>query len=237
MEYFLLFLIWIAAAFFFPVMLRRFQIPWVTAVIFAGIILGPHGLGIINPGEIMDFLATIGIVFLMFTAGLDIKFSKLKKAGRNVLLFSVVNLCIPFTTYGIEVEHDLALERDIPFLTHCSEGFDPETRQDIKTLDKKGALSDHSVLVHGLSFSEEDIELIKERDSSVVWCADSNMFMYNETTNINLLLETGINVCIGTDSPMSGGLNLLHELKFDRDLYKKLYSKSLFQKELTPNMY
>ena len=98
MTYFLLFLIWIAAAFFFPVMLRRFQIPWVTAVIFAGIILGPYGLNIVNTGEVMNFLATIGLVFLMFTAGLDTKFSALKKAGTEVVTFSLVNLGIPFST-------------------------------------------------------------------------------------------------------------------------------------------
>ena len=99
MQYFLLFLIWIAAAFFFPVMLRRFQIPWVTAVIFAGIILGPYGLRVVNPEEVvMDFLATIGLVFLMFTAGLDTKFSVLKKMGKGVIYFSVLNFCIPFTT-------------------------------------------------------------------------------------------------------------------------------------------
>ena len=98
MEYFLLFLIWIAAAFFFPVILRRFQIPWVTAVIFAGILLGPYGLGVVNPGEVMDFLATIGLVFLLFTAGLDTKFSVLKKAGKDVVYFSMVNLGIPFAT-------------------------------------------------------------------------------------------------------------------------------------------
>ena len=98
MAYFLLFLIWIAAAFFFPVMLRRFQIPWVTAVIFAGIILGPYGLNVVNTGEVMNFLATIGLVFLMFTAGLDTKFSALKKAGTEVVTFSLVNLGIPFST-------------------------------------------------------------------------------------------------------------------------------------------
>jgi Kef-type K+ transport system membrane component KefB len=98
MEYFLLFLIWIAAAFFFPVMLRRFQIPWVTAVIFAGMFLGPYGLGVVNPGEVMDFLATIGLVFLLFTAGLDTKFSVLKRAGKDVVYFSMVNLGIPFAT-------------------------------------------------------------------------------------------------------------------------------------------
>jgi 5-methylthioadenosine/S-adenosylhomocysteine deaminase len=128
---------------------------------------------------------------------------------------------------GIEVEHELALKNDIPFVTHCSEGLDPETRQDVQTLERKGALSSHSVLVHGLSFSEEDIKLIKDRGASVVWCADSNMFMYNMTTNIKYLLDMGVNVCIGTDSPMSGGQNLLYEMKFDRELYKKLYHKSL----------
>ena len=93
-----MFLIWIAAAFFFPLMLRRLQMPWVTAVIFAGVFLGPYGLSVVNPGEIMDFLATIGLVFLMFTAGLDTKFSVLKKAGKDVLYFSLVNLGIPFAT-------------------------------------------------------------------------------------------------------------------------------------------
>ncbi|UCC58721.1 MAG: cation:proton antiporter [Candidatus Bathyarchaeum sp.] len=108
MAYFLLFLIWIAAAFFFPVMLRRFQIPWVTAVIFAGMLLGPHGLNVVNTGEVMNFLATIGLVFLMFTAGLDTRFSALKKAGKNVLIFSAVNLGIPFST-GILVGTYLGL--------------------------------------------------------------------------------------------------------------------------------
>jgi len=109
MTYFLLFLIWIAAAFFFPVMLRRFQIPWVTAVIFAGMLLGPYGLNVVNQGEVMDFLATIGLVFLMFTAGLDTKFSVLKKAGKKVVTFSLVNLGIPFST-GILVGTYLGLD-------------------------------------------------------------------------------------------------------------------------------
>ncbi|KPV62475.1 MAG: glutathione-regulated potassium-efflux system protein KefB [Candidatus Bathyarchaeota archaeon BA2] len=95
MEYYLLFLIWIAAAFFFPSMLRRLQIPWVTAVILAGILLGPYGLGVVNPSEIMYFLATIGLVFLMFTAGLNTKFSVLKKAGKDVMYFSMLNFGIP----------------------------------------------------------------------------------------------------------------------------------------------
>jgi Kef-type K+ transport system membrane component KefB len=59
-------------------------------------VLGPYGLRWVYPDAVMDFLATIGLVFLMFTAGLDTKFSVLKKAGRDVFFFSTLNLCIPF---------------------------------------------------------------------------------------------------------------------------------------------
>ena len=128
---------------------------------------------------------------------------------------------------GVEAEYKKAIDNDIPFITHCSEGFDSETVQDVKVLDKKGGLGDHSVLVHGLAFSESDIDLIKKRGAFVVWCGDSNMFMYNKTTNIRMLLEKKVNVCIGTDSSMSGGENLLYEMMFDKKLYKKLYAEEL----------
>ncbi|MCL1865439.1 MAG: amidohydrolase family protein [Spirochaetes bacterium] len=128
---------------------------------------------------------------------------------------------------GIEAEYKKAVDNDIPFITHISEGFDSETVNDITTLDKKGGLGDHSVLIHGIAFSEKDMDLIKKKDASVVWCADSNMFMFNKTTNIKMLLDKKINVCIGTDSPMSGGENLLYEMRFGKNLYKKLYGSEL----------
>jgi cytosine/adenosine deaminase-related metal-dependent hydrolase len=119
------------------------------------------------------------------------------------------------------------VENDIPFITHCSEGFDDETRRDVMTLDRLGALGDHTVLIHGIGFSEKDMDLIKKKDSSVVWCGDSNIFMYNKTVDVKKLLEKKINVCIGTDSPMSGGENLLYEMRFDKKVYKKLYAQEL----------
>ncbi|HNX25065.1 MAG TPA: amidohydrolase family protein, partial [Spirochaetota bacterium] len=128
---------------------------------------------------------------------------------------------------GIEAEYKKAVANDIPFITHIAEGFDHETIKDIATLDKQGGLGDHSVLIHGIAFSESDMDLIKKKNASVVWCGDSNIFMFNKTTNIKMLLEKKINVCIGTDSPMSGGENILYEMHFDRKLYKKLYGEEL----------
>lgn len=133
---------------------------------------------------------------------------------------------------GVEIEYAKAIENDIPFVTHISEGLDPETIKDIETLEGKGALGEYSVLVHGLAFSEKDIDKIKENDANVVWCCDSNIFMYDKTTNIKMLLDKKVNVSIGTDSPMSGGLNLLHEMKYDREFYKNTYGEELDDKTI-----
>ena len=154
------------------------------------------------------------------------------KAIRNyALAHSIASFALAWGD-GVSVEYALAKEKGIPFITHCSEGFDAETRRDIVTLDKLGGLGNYSVLVHGLAFSESDIALIKERGASVVWCGDSNYFMYSKTTNVKSLRKKGVNLCIGTDSPMSGGLNLLHEMRFDKNLYKKLFGEELPDDEI-----
>ncbi len=98
MEYYLLFLIWIAAAFFFPGILRKIHIPWVTAVILAGIVLGPYGLGWAIPDDLMEFLATVGLILLMFSAGVDTKMSALRSTGKEVVYFALLNMGIPMIT-------------------------------------------------------------------------------------------------------------------------------------------
>ncbi|MBN2039565.1 MAG: amidohydrolase family protein [Spirochaetes bacterium] len=149
-----------------------------------------------------------------------------KLISKYALAHSIASFALKWGD-EIDIEYKKAIDNDIPFITHISEGFDPETVDDINTLNRKGGLGDHSVLIHGLAFSDEDIELIRKNGASVVWCADSNMFMFSKTARIKELIDAGINVCIGTDSPMSGGINLLYEMKFDRKYYKKQYGDEL----------
>ncbi|MBN2803106.1 MAG: amidohydrolase family protein [Deltaproteobacteria bacterium] len=127
----------------------------------------------------------------------------------------------------IHTEYQAAVDKKIPFVTHISEGFDAETVQDVKVLNRQGGLGEYSVLIHGIAFSKSDMELISEKGASTVWCPDSNMYMFNETTDIKMQIESGINVTLGTDSPMSGGLNLLTEMKFAKKLYKSMYGEEL----------
>lgn len=133
---------------------------------------------------------------------------------------------------GITPEHQKAIKENIPFITHLEEGFDEEATKGIDILNELKALDEYTVLVHGIAFSEDDIRLIKEKQSHVVWCPYSNYFMFKETTNIRSLLKNGVNVALGTDSPMSGSLNILEEMKFAHSLYQELYHEDLDFKEI-----
>jgi 5-methylthioadenosine/S-adenosylhomocysteine deaminase len=128
---------------------------------------------------------------------------------------------------GIEKEYRRAVENDIPFVTHVEEGFDEESLRGIDTLEKCQALSDHTVLIHGIGFSEKDIKLIAKKKVNFIWCPGSNMFMFKRTAKVKEIIEAGVNVCMGTDSPASGELNLLDEIRFGKKVYKEMYREDL----------
>jgi cytosine/adenosine deaminase-related metal-dependent hydrolase len=128
---------------------------------------------------------------------------------------------------GAEVEHRRAVKNGWPFITHLAEGFDGESMDGVKNLERLGILDNHCLLVHGIGFSDEDIRKVANAGASVSWCAASNMFMFNVTCKIKKLLNAGVNVTIGTDSAATGSFNFLEELHYDRDLYRRLYGEDL----------
>ena len=133
---------------------------------------------------------------------------------------------------GIEVEHALAVKNNWPFITHLSEGFDKEAMHSVEALEKIKVLDKHCLFVHCIAFSDKDIEKVAKAGASISWCGFSNMFMFNVTAKIRKMLKAGINVTIGTDSSATGSANLLAELKYDRELYRKLYGEDLPAKQI-----
>jgi 5-methylthioadenosine/S-adenosylhomocysteine deaminase len=133
---------------------------------------------------------------------------------------------------GIEIEHKKAKEKNWPFITHLSEGFDDEAMHSIEKLEKLNVLDDHCLFVHCIAFSDEDIKKTAKAGASVSWCGFSNMFMFNVTAKIRKMIKAGVNLTIGTDSSASGSANILEEMKYDRELYRKLYGEDLPAKKI-----
>ena len=83
-------LIVVAAAFAAPLLLGLapgLRLPSVVLEIVAGIVLGPSVLGWVQVDQAVEVLATIGLAFLLFLAGLEIEFHKLR--GRPLALASL----------------------------------------------------------------------------------------------------------------------------------------------------
>lgn len=129
-------------------------------------------------------------------------------------------------------EHAKAVKGGIPFVTHIEEGYDEEAMLGVDMLKELKVLDEYTVLIHGISLSDKDIEEIAKAKAHVVWCPTSNYFMFQETTNIKKLLKSGVNVSLGTDSPMSGSINILEEMSFAYGLYKELYGEEIDYKTL-----
>ncbi len=117
---------------------------------------------------------------------------------------------------GIRAEYEKAVARGLPYIIHIAEGFDPESKKSLRLLHETGALGEHTVLVHGLALSDEDLDLIARAGAHLVWCPAANRRLYGAAAPIQGALQRGINVALGTDSAMTGSSHLLGELKAAR---------------------
>ncbi len=126
-----------------------------------------------------------------------------------------------------KTEHEIAKKEKIPFITHIEEGFDEEAQKGVDYLKEFNALDEFTVMIHGIALSKTDIQDISKSNAHLVWCPVSNTFMYNQTADVKEWLKNRINVSLGTDSPMSGGMNLLEEINFACHKYEEMYSEKL----------
>jgi cytosine/adenosine deaminase-related metal-dependent hydrolase len=53
------------------------------------------------------------------------------------------------------------------------------------------------------------------------------MFMFNVTCKVRKMLEAGVNVALGTDSAATGSVNLLEEMRFARETWRRMYGEDL----------
>jgi cytosine/adenosine deaminase-related metal-dependent hydrolase len=133
---------------------------------------------------------------------------------------------------GIDAEYRKAVKNDIPFITHVEEGFDEESMRGIDILTDHGALSQYTVLIHGIGLSDQDIGKIARKKANFVWCPGSNCYMFNRTARLKEIREAGVNVSIGTDSTATGEINILEEMRFAKNVYRDMYGEELADKTL-----
>lgn len=74
---------------------KKLKAPQVVGEIIAGLLIGPSILGIVEQSDILAAMAEIGVVLLMFGAGLETNFKELLKTGPKALLIAIVGVFVP----------------------------------------------------------------------------------------------------------------------------------------------
>ena len=108
-------------------------------------------------------------------------------------------------------------------------GWHPPQATPMQYMKTLGVLEKKSLLAHCNYLTDTDIGLLAESSASVVFCPRSHHYFYHTHHPILQLIESGINVAIGTDSLASNwSLNLLDELKFLARTQPRIRPETLF---------
>jgi len=75
----------LAAALPIVLLFQRLNLPTVVGFLSTGIVIGPHGLGLISQTADVESLAEIGLVLLLFVVGLELSFRELARMGRVIV--------------------------------------------------------------------------------------------------------------------------------------------------------
>ena len=112
-----------------PILLRRIRIPGIIGLILSGIIIGPKGLGIIGENSLaaegwIKLFSTIGLLYIMFMAGLELDLNQFRRYYKKSVLFGLFTFFIPILLgyplcyYGLHLSPLASLLTSSMFATH-----------------------------------------------------------------------------------------------------------------------
>src|SRR5690625_5191479 len=78
-----------------PLILQRIRIPGIIGLILSGIIIGPEGFNILAKNQFVDIFSTIGLLYIMFIAGLELDLKQFKANRNKSILFGFFTFVIP----------------------------------------------------------------------------------------------------------------------------------------------
>ncbi|CAG7638523.1 amidohydrolase family protein [Paenibacillus allorhizosphaerae] len=121
----------------------------------------------------------------------------------------------------IKAGHRLAQELDTPFHIHVAEEMFEveETLRDyglrpVHYLDSLGVLDERMIAIHLVWLDDSEIELLGKRGCSLAYCPSSNMILADGITRIPDLLQSGVNITLGSDGACSNNrISVFEEMR------------------------
>ena len=80
---------------------RRLKIPAVVGQMLVGILIAPSVLGLVHSGHVLEVMSEIGVILLMFLAGIESDLTVLKKNFKASMLVAVGGVIVPLIAFGL----------------------------------------------------------------------------------------------------------------------------------------
>ena len=80
---------------FAPLLLNKFKIPHLIGLIIAGAIIGPNGLNLMSRDSSIILFGTVGLLYIMFLAGLELDLAEFRKNSKKSIVFGLYTFSIP----------------------------------------------------------------------------------------------------------------------------------------------
>lgn len=91
----LIFFIVLVIILFAPILLNRIRVPHIIGLIISGVIIGPNGLNLLARDSSFEIFGNVGILYLMFLAGLETDMYDFKKSKKDGIIFGLYTFLIP----------------------------------------------------------------------------------------------------------------------------------------------
>ena len=85
-----------------PIIMGKLRIPHIIGMVLAGMVVGKYGLNILERDSSFELFGKVGLLYIMFLAGLEMDMESVKKNSRRFLLFGLLTCLVPLAlTYGM----------------------------------------------------------------------------------------------------------------------------------------
>ncbi len=80
---------------FAPILFNKLRLPHIIGMIFAGLLVGPHGFNILDHDSSFELFGDVGLFYIMFLASLEINMQEMKMAKGGALLLGLTAFVFP----------------------------------------------------------------------------------------------------------------------------------------------
>lgn len=100
-----------------PIILRKLNIPGIIGLIISGVVIGPYGLNLLEKNSAVDLFSTIGLLYIMFIAGLELELNEFRRNRNKSLVFGFFTFMFPLLIGFPACHYLLGYDFNASFLT------------------------------------------------------------------------------------------------------------------------